>query len=418
MSSHLSKERAKANFQRLLDRIPNIKNLDASAMEFKIWRRDFGVAVERIFSDYPDKLKEFKSIGFAFPPMPVLVPRTGNIEVRDDRPFYLEGLKSSEALLRSMIQEIEEYWPDETKADLRETSAQRFTDRQLMERAIELSKNCVSEAGKISPKVGAIVARDGVIIGEAYRGELGAGEHAEYTLLEKKLGKETLTGATLYSTLEPCTSRNHPKAPCAQWAIDRHIGKVFIGALDRNPKVLGKGETMLLDAGILIARFDSDLIPVIEEVNREFLRQHRKGVRKKRTKAETKDPVERDAVGPNGFKIGYTENGDKVEWIEEDGETWPMILRRNDNDILKEYDELWEKIWYIRKIIRIEKIERGEIPEDSQHIPRADERMREIEEKYGKENLGWDDVEWGLIQGRMSALSWVMGAEWDESLDT
>jgi hypothetical protein len=95
-----------------------------------------------------------------------------------------------------------------------------------------------------------------------------------------------------------------------------------------------------------------------------------------------------------------------------------MILRRNDNDILKEYNELWEKIWYIRKIIRIEKIERGEIPEDSQHIPRADERMREIEEKYGKENLGWDDVEWGLIQGRMSALSWVMGAEWDESLDT
>ena len=78
-----------------------------------------------------------------------------------------------------------------------------FSDRELMVQATELVRRCQSEEGRTSPKVGAIVARDGVVIGKASRGELVPGEHAEYTLLERMLSDEELTGATLFTARSP-----------------------------------------------------------------------------------------------------------------------------------------------------------------------------------------------------------------------
>jgi pyrimidine deaminase RibD-like protein len=295
-------------------------------------------------------------------------------------------------------------------------------DPYYMSLAVQQAKLCKSEPGKITPKVGAVIVRDMKVLGQAYRGELGEGDHAEYTLLEKKLAGVSVEGAKLFTTLEPCTTRRDPKVPCAQRIIDRGIDKVFIGVIDPNRHIRGNGWWTLREADIEVETFSRRFVEEIEELNREFTLHHRP--LGDRSLAETSEPLPAGQIGHNGGRIGYMENGDKVEWLTDDdfpGERLPLLLRRNDKSILAMYRELWDKVWYNRQQVRLERIAAGEVKltEMDKRLLKSNERvLKGMEEKYGKENLRWDDFDWGLLSGRMSALAWVMGSEWEESLDT
>jgi pyrimidine deaminase RibD-like protein len=144
-------------------------------------------------------------------------------------------------------------------------------DRRFALMAIEEAMTSVSEDERPHPKVGAVVVKNGLVLSKAHRGELPK-SHAEYIALDDKLSDDLIAGATVYTTLEPCTSRNHPKIPCAQRLIDRKVARVVIGMLDPNPNICGRGDQLLSRVGIEVQWFPRDLRAQVEEMNREFIR--------------------------------------------------------------------------------------------------------------------------------------------------
>jgi ATP-dependent DNA helicase RecG len=145
-----------------------------------------------------------------------------------------------------------------------------------MEMAIEVMRDSRRESradGKATPLVGAVLVRPDGNVDRSCRGELRQGDHAEFTLLERKNGAERLDGSTLYTTLEPCApgSRIHPKLSCAERIADARVAKVWVGIEDPDPTVDRKGIKYLQDAGVAVQMFDRDLQNEIREVNRQFI---------------------------------------------------------------------------------------------------------------------------------------------------
>jgi len=169
-----------------------------------------------------------------------------------------------------------------------------FTDRELMQMTIDVMNKSVNEPrpdGKVPPKVGAVVLFPDGRIETAHRGQLREGDHAEFTLLERKLGNESLENCILFTTLEPCVKRNPPKVPCCRRTTNARIRKVFVGIEDKDPTVDGKGIKHLEENGVEVKMFDRDFQKIIEAENKEFLKQALKR-KKKQVEDDIRTPLE------------------------------------------------------------------------------------------------------------------------------
>ena len=99
-----------------------------------------------------------------------------------------------------------------------------------------------------NPLVGCVIVKDGKIIAEGYHHKYGE-KHAEVDALDKVAGRAK--GATLYVNLEPCCIKGKTP-PCTDRIVKEGISKVFIGNLDPNPKISGKGIITLKQNGVQV----------------------------------------------------------------------------------------------------------------------------------------------------------------------
>ncbi|RZK15670.1 MAG: hypothetical protein EOO43_14820, partial [Flavobacterium sp.] len=152
-----------------------------------------------------------------------------------------------------------------------------FSARKYMEMAIQVMHKSIQEPrqDKVSPKVGAVLIKPDGTEETAYRGELRHGDHAEFTLLERKNRSNPLDASILFATLEPCApgARKHPKLGCAERIVNARIKKVWIGIEDPDPSVDRKGIKYLQDNGIEVEMFDADLQREIRDANEQFIQE-------------------------------------------------------------------------------------------------------------------------------------------------
>jgi diaminohydroxyphosphoribosylaminopyrimidine deaminase / 5-amino-6-(5-phosphoribosylamino)uracil reductase len=121
----------------------------------------------------------------------------------------------------------------------------RDFDRMMMQRCLELARRALGKTSP-NPMVGAVIVKDGEIIGEGFHPRAGE-PHAEVFAL--RAAGDRSQGATIYVSLEPCNHYGRTP-PCSEALVKAGVKKVVVGMVDPNPLVAGGGINRLKNAGI------------------------------------------------------------------------------------------------------------------------------------------------------------------------
>jgi diaminohydroxyphosphoribosylaminopyrimidine deaminase/5-amino-6-(5-phosphoribosylamino)uracil reductase len=148
------------------------------------------------------------------------------------------------------------------------------TDRDHLDRAIELAHNGLGRVHP-NPVVGAVIARDGEVLGSGWHGSYG-GPHAEVEAIAAAGGD--LAGATMYVSLEPCCHEGKTP-PCTQAIVDAGIARVVVASDDPSEKASGRGLGILRDEGVevTVAAGDDPLAVRARLANQAFRKHARTG---------------------------------------------------------------------------------------------------------------------------------------------
>jgi pyrimidine deaminase RibD-like protein len=143
-------------------------------------------------------------------------------------------------------------------------------DRRLLREAIELSRNAPPSQASFS--VGSVVARDGKVLATGYSRERGPQSHAEQVALEKAEERRlNLHGATLYTSLEPCSARRSDAYACAARILDAGIARVVFAMREPPVFVEGEGAEKLADGGVEVLELGEEA-PLVAQINAHLLK--------------------------------------------------------------------------------------------------------------------------------------------------
>jgi diaminohydroxyphosphoribosylaminopyrimidine deaminase / 5-amino-6-(5-phosphoribosylamino)uracil reductase len=122
-------------------------------------------------------------------------------------------------------------------------------DERYMRLALRLARKGLGKTSP-NPAVGAVLVQNGTVLSTGWHKRAG-GPHAEIEALSALPKPELAAGATLYVSLEPCSTTGRTP-PCTDAIIAARIGRVVIGAIDANPNHQGRGLEQLRRAGIAV----------------------------------------------------------------------------------------------------------------------------------------------------------------------